>query len=176
MNRNEPSGEKDSESADVNERRARWEGANYRMVVLDGRGGGIVNVQNQNYNEPGHIYSVEVENGHAVGCSCPNATYRGSHCKHQMAVEQRPLVVSSASAASASYNNNHQQVATDGGHPDPDTSGTETNDDTETETETDTETSTCAAEGCDEDARPGHDTCSDRCDIAHRYGLEFLVQ
>lgn len=76
---------------------------------------GVVNVHNQNYGECddplAHIYSVEVTDGKATGCSCPHATYRDAHCKHQRAVEARPLVVSSASAAGATF----APVATDGG-------------------------------------------------------------
>ena len=81
----------------VDEQRARWEGENYRMTVC---ANGYVNIENRNYNESGHVYSVRVEKGKATGCSCPHATHRGAHCKHQIAVEQRPIVVSSASAVS----------------------------------------------------------------------------
>lgn len=92
------------------ELRAEWEGANYGMTVC---ANGVVNVRNDNYGDDAgaHIYSVEVADGHAVGCSCPNAKYRNAHCKHQIAVEQRPIVVSSASAAGATF----APVATDGG-------------------------------------------------------------
>ena len=105
------SGKEGGESND--ELRARWEGANYGMTVC---ANGVVNVQNDNYGDDAgaHIYSVRVKGGHAVGCSCPHATYRGAHCKHQQAVEARPLVVSSASAASVSYTPT-RRVATDGG-------------------------------------------------------------
>jgi hypothetical protein len=112
MSKNETSGQEASESVD--EQRAQWEGTNYRMTVC---ANGVVNVHNQNYGECddplAHIYSVRVESSEATGCSCPHATYRGAHCKHQRAVEQRPLVVSSAGAAGATYN----PVATDGGEP-----------------------------------------------------------
>jgi hypothetical protein len=93
------------ESAD--EQRAKWE--NFAMTVLGGKGGGWVNVCNLSYGDDSgsHIYSVKVENSEAVGCSCPHATHRGAHCKHQLAVEQNPLVVTSATCASQS------RVATD---------------------------------------------------------------
>jgi hypothetical protein len=98
------------------ERRAEWE--RFSMTVLDADGGGYVNVRNDSHDNPGeHIHSVHVEDGSADGCSCPHAVHRGVHCKHQIAVEKRPLVVSSASAANASASTatTGQQVATDGG-------------------------------------------------------------
>lgn len=109
MNPNATSGQEPSESVD--EQRARWEGTNYGMTVCEN---GVVNVENRNYGDDSgaHVYSVEVDGGSATGCSCPHAVHRGAHCKHQRAVEDRPLVVSAASAASASY----APVATDGGH------------------------------------------------------------
>jgi len=78
------------------------------MTVLDGEGSGYVNVRNDSYSEGDHIYSVEVDDGEATGCSCPHAIHRGAHCKHQVAVENSPIVLSSASATTA-------PVATDGG-------------------------------------------------------------
>jgi len=83
------------------------------MTVLDGDGGGYVNVRNDSHGDDSgaHIYSVRVENGEATGCSCPHAVHRGAHCKHQVAVEERPLVVSSTTAAGAAT----ARVATDGG-------------------------------------------------------------
>jgi hypothetical protein len=96
------------------ERRANWE--RFTMTVLGGDGGGYVNVRNDSYDDANdHIHSVHVEDGQADGCSCPHAVYRDAHCKHQVAVEQRPLVLSSADAASASVASTGQQVATDGG-------------------------------------------------------------
>ena len=94
------------ESESVDEKRALFE--RFAMTVC---ANGVVNVANQSYGDDAgaHIYSVEVTDGEAVGCSCPHATYRDAHCKHQRSVEQRPLVVTSASAASAT------RVATDGG-------------------------------------------------------------
>jgi hypothetical protein len=102
----------------TDDRRAEWE--RFSMTVLDGDGGGYVNVRNDSHDNPGeHIHSVHVEGGSADGCSCPHAVHRDAHCKHQRAVEKRPLVLASADAASASANTNTaatgQQVATDGG-------------------------------------------------------------
>jgi DNA-directed RNA polymerase subunit M/transcription elongation factor TFIIS len=112
MSTNELSGQESGESTD--ERRAEWE--EFTMVVLDGDGGGHVNVRNDSYDDANnHIHTVHVENGQANGCTCPHALYRDAHCKHQIAVETRPLVVSSADAASASAATTGQQVATDGG-------------------------------------------------------------
>ena len=110
MRNDASSGKETSESTD--ERRARWE--RFSMTVLGGAGGGFVNVRNDSYGDDAgaHVYSVRVEDGRAVGCSCPHATHRGAHCKHQVAVENRPLVVSSATAAGAT---NARRVVTDGG-------------------------------------------------------------
>jgi hypothetical protein len=96
------------ESESVDEKRAQYE----RMAFTVCRNG-VVNVRNDSYGDDSgaHIYSVEVADGAAVGCSCPHAVHRGAHCKHQVAVENRPLVVSSASAAGATS----APVATDGG-------------------------------------------------------------
>jgi len=93
MSKNETNGQESGESVD--EQRARWE--RFSMTVLDGDGGGYVNVRNDSHGDDAgaHIYSVAVENGEATGCSCPHAVHRGAHCKHQVAVENRPLVVSS---------------------------------------------------------------------------------
>jgi len=108
MSNDTPSGQEANESVD--EQRARWE--RFSMTVLDGEGGGYVNVRNDSHGDDAgaHIYSVAVENGEATGCSCPHAVHRGAHCKHQVAVEDRPLVVSSATAAAST-----PRVATDGG-------------------------------------------------------------
>jgi hypothetical protein len=111
--RNEATSGKEA-SGSIDEQRARWEGANFRMTMC---ANGVVNVHNQNYGECNnplaHIYSVRVEDGNAVGWSCPHATSCDAHCKHQRAVEQRPLVVPSATAAGATF----APVATDGGQP-----------------------------------------------------------
>ena len=95
------------ESESVDEKRARFE--RFVMTVCTN---GVVNVANQSYGDDAgdHVYSVEVNDGEAVGCSCPHHVHRGAHCKHQVAVENSPIVLSSASAASAT-----REVATDGG-------------------------------------------------------------
>ena len=95
------------ENASVDERRAAAE--RFAMTVC---ANGVVNVRNDSYGDDAgdHVYSVEVNDGEAVGCSCPHHVHRGAHCKHQIAVEQSPIVLSSASAASET-----PEVATDGG-------------------------------------------------------------
>jgi len=109
MSNDTPSGQEASESVD--EQRAQWE--RFSMTVPDGEGGGYVNVWNDSHGDDAsdHIYSVEVRDGEATGCSCPHAVHRGAHCKHQVAVEDRPIVVSSATAAGAVS----PAIATDGG-------------------------------------------------------------
>ena len=109
MNANATGEQEASESVD--EQRAQWE--RFSMTVLGGEGGGYVNVRNDSHGDDAgaHIYSVAVENGEATDCSCPHAVHRGAHCKHQVAVENRPLVVSTASAAASPV----PRVVTDGG-------------------------------------------------------------
>jgi len=108
MSNDTPSGQEASESVD--EQRAQWE--RFSMTVLGGEGGGYVNVRNDSHGDDAgaHIYSVEVRDGAATGCSCPHATHRGAHCKHQVAVENRPLILASAAAVASL-----PRVATDGG-------------------------------------------------------------
>ena len=102
MNTNEASGQESSESVD--EKRAQYERMQFTVCE-----NGYVNVCNQSHNDDkNHTYSVEVTDGEATGCSCPHAVHRGAHCKHQIAVENSPIVVSTASATTA-------PVATDGG-------------------------------------------------------------
>ena len=95
-----------NESESVDERRAEWE--EFQFTVCET---GHVNVCNRSHNDDkNHTYSVEVTDGEATGCSCPHAVHRGAHCKHQVAVENSPIVLSSASATGAT-----REVATDGG-------------------------------------------------------------
>jgi hypothetical protein len=111
------------ESVSVDEQRAKWE--NFAFAVCSN---GFVNVENRSYGEESgeHIYSVKVSNGSATGCSCPHATYNlaeSEQCKHQYAVEQSPLVVSSATATGTDTSGN-QMVRADGGKVTEDTDGT----------------------------------------------------
>jgi len=93
------------ESSSVGEQRAQWE--EFQFTVCPEVG--YVNVCNRSHNDDAaHTYSVEVNDGEAVGCSCPHAVHRGAHCKHQIGVERSPLVLHSASAAEQA------RVATDG--------------------------------------------------------------
>ena len=95
------------EKASVDEKRAAAE--RFAMTVC---ANGVVNVRNDSYGDDAgaHIYSVEVTDGEAVGCSCPHHVHRSAICKHMIAVENSPITVSSASAAGAT-----REVATDGG-------------------------------------------------------------
>ena len=113
MSKNATSGQETGESVD--EQRAQWE--RFSMTVLGGEGGGYVNVRNDSHGDDAgaHIYSVEVRDGAATGCSCPHATHRGAHCKHQVAVENRPLILASAAAVASP-----PRVVTDGGESAPD--------------------------------------------------------
>lgn len=95
------------ESVSVDEQRATWE--EYRFTVCPN---GYVNVENLSYGDESgdHIYSVGVSGGSVTGCSCPHATYRGARCKHQIAVEEAPIVLSSTKASA----NTSPVVAMDG--------------------------------------------------------------
>jgi hypothetical protein len=118
MSNDTPSGQEASESVD--EQRAQWE--RFSMTVLGGEGGGYVNVRNDSHGDDAgaHIYSVAIGNGEATDCSCPHAVHRGAHCKHQVAVENRPLILTASAAAAAST----PRVATDGGENTPDAAET----------------------------------------------------
>jgi hypothetical protein len=90
------------------EKRAQYE--RFSMTVC---ANGVVNVRNDSYGEDSgsHIYSVNPADG---SCTCPHHVYREAHCKHLTAVEDSPIVVSSAEAAAESYDG---RVASDGGLP-----------------------------------------------------------
>lgn len=95
----------------VVEKRAKYE--KFAMTVLSGDDSGRINVCNLSYgNEAGeHIYNVRVEGNETVECTCPADEYQPGPCKHRLAVEARPIVLSSASCASQT------RVMADGGHP-----------------------------------------------------------
>ena len=84
-----------AESASIDEKRASFE--QFAFTVCSN---GYVNVENRSYGDTSgeHIYSVEVSRNRVRSCSCPHATYRGITCKHMLAVEAAPLILSSASA------------------------------------------------------------------------------
>jgi hypothetical protein len=104
MNQNESEAENGDEPT-VDERRAEWE--EFQFTVCPEVG--YVNVANLSHGDANnHTCSMEVNDGEATGCSCPHAVHRGAHCKHQIAVENSPIVLSSPQAAS-------QVVMTDGG-------------------------------------------------------------
>ena len=111
MTRNDATHGGDETAEDNDERRAEWE--RFSMTVVGGDGGGYVNVRNDSHENPGeHIHSVRIADGEADGCSCPHATYRGAHCKHQRAVEARPLILASADAASAASTDETAEAVT----------------------------------------------------------------
>jgi len=95
------------ESSSVDEKRAEWE--EFQFTVCPEVG--YVNVANRSHNDDSnHTYSVEVNDGEAVDCSCPHHVHRGATCKHMIAVSNSLIVLSSASAAGATG-----EVVTDGG-------------------------------------------------------------
>lgn len=59
------------------------------------RDGEHVNVANVSYGKEergAHIYSVTVEDGEPVECSCPHHQHRGVRCKHIHAVASHEVV------------------------------------------------------------------------------------
>ena len=83
------------ETVSIDERRATYEQFSFRVPAP-----GFVNVANHSYGEEEtgeHCYTVEVRDREAVGCSCPHATYRDAHCKHQVVVENAECVLLAAS-------------------------------------------------------------------------------
>lgn len=52
-----------------------------------------INVRNTSYDEPGHVYSVRVEDGLPVACSCPADEHYDPACKHRLAVLIREPVM-----------------------------------------------------------------------------------
>jgi hypothetical protein len=121
MKRTTPTGQKPIETDEEpngknkNELRAEWE--EMRMTVC---ANGVVNVANLSYGEGNvgdHIHSVMLDGATAVRCSCPHHVHRGARCKHMIAVENRPLVVSGASVAADTYTpaSTSRRVAADGG-------------------------------------------------------------
>jgi hypothetical protein len=96
MSRTQTNGKAVSDSID--ERRAAYEEFSFRVPAE-----GFVNVANHSYgdSEAGeHCYTVEIANGEAIDCSCPHATYRDAHCKHQVACESVEAVMLAASEES----------------------------------------------------------------------------
>lgn len=61
---------------------------------------GKVNIANTSYGAEEtreHTYTVDVENGSATGCTCPDDSYRPGRCKHRDAVESVAAVLAAAS-------------------------------------------------------------------------------
>jgi len=86
------------ETVSVDEQRARYEQFSFRVPAA-----GYVNVANHSYgdSEAGeHCYTVEIADGEAIGCTCPHATHRDAHCKHQIACESVECVMLAASEES----------------------------------------------------------------------------
>lgn len=100
------SGQEASESID--EKRAQYEQFEF-AVCHDGE---HVNVRNTTYDEPGHVYSVTVEAGAVVACSCPHHEHRGVRCKHIRAVANEPIVLAAVDAAGKEAD---KEVRADGG-------------------------------------------------------------
>ena len=145
----------------VDQRRATYE--DFSMTVVKG-GHPYVNVRNDSYgaDSGSHIYSVEVDNGEAVSCSCPHHVHRGTHCKHQKIVESNPLVLSAAKG------HNDTAVLTDGGKDD-----SETDDDSLPEITTHMEAPQYGGceyvrcEGCQNESIGGEDRLLHKHDCPH---------
>lgn len=88
-----------SAHADVDERirkRAIWESFSFEVPEP-----GRVIVVNHSYGvDPDkHAYTVTVENGRAVACTCLHFEHRKATCKHMVRVEQEPAVMAAASVS-----------------------------------------------------------------------------
>lgn len=86
------------ESVSVDEQRAQYEQFSFRLA------GSHVNVANHSYGDENageHCYSVEIDDGQAVGCSCPHWQQRApvGGCKHMRATENVEAVIMAASKA-----------------------------------------------------------------------------
>lgn len=106
MSTYESSGQEASESID--EQRAQYEQFEF-AVCGDGE---HVNVRNTSYDEPGHVYSVTVEAGEVVACSCPHHEHRGVRCKHIRACANEPVLLAAVEAAKQEQ---EQEVRDDSG-------------------------------------------------------------
>lgn len=100
----------------IDEKRARYEQFEF-AVCHDGK---YVNVRNTMYNEPGHVYSVTVDDGAVVACSCPHHKHRGVRFKHIHAVANEPVLLAAVEAAAREQQTVHEQanekeVRADGG-------------------------------------------------------------
>lgn len=87
-----------SAATDADERirlRARWEA--FELSVPEP---GRVTVVNHSYGvDPDkHTYTVTVEDGRAVECTCLHFEHRKTTCKHMVRVEEEPAVMAAASA------------------------------------------------------------------------------
>lgn len=97
-------------------KRARWE--NLQMGAC--AGAKRVNVANYSYGEPAlrtteHTYTVTIEAGQPIDCTCPAAEYQPGPCKHAVAVADAPDVIDEAMGALSTDDGADRAVATDGG-------------------------------------------------------------
>lgn len=97
-----------SAATDVDERirkRARWESFAFEVPEP-----GKVTVVNHSYgvDPENHTYTVTVEEGRAVECSCLHYHHRKTTCKHMVRVEEEPAVMAAASTSD-------KERVTDGG-------------------------------------------------------------
>lgn len=77
------------------ERRAEHEAFEFSIPVA-----GRVRVENFSHDDVDeHEYVVDVEDGTAIWCTCPDHEHRNIRCKHMIAVEDRPAIMAAASAS-----------------------------------------------------------------------------
>lgn len=88
--------EAEESTESLTEKRARYEGMEFRVPVS-----GKVRVENVSYGEKSedHVYIVAVESGETVSCSCPSDVYQAGKCKHRIRVENEPAVMLAAGSA-----------------------------------------------------------------------------
>jgi len=94
-------------------KRAKWEAFEFTVCS-----NGIVNVMNVSYGRDtvGHTYSVRLDDGVPIACSCPYYEHRDTSCKHMVAVATTEVVRVAATAAAGNIiRTDNRKVMTDGG-------------------------------------------------------------
>jgi hypothetical protein len=90
-------------------KRAAYESFSFEVLEA-----GRVTITNHSYGHEAelHRYSVTVEDGEAVACSCPFNRHREQTCKHMFRIESEPAVIA---AASVTPNQDEEGGAQSGG-------------------------------------------------------------
>jgi hypothetical protein len=129
-------------------KRARWE--HLRLAAVPGAG--RVNVCNVSYGVDAkldHTYTVTVDRGEPIDCTCPAAEYQPGPCKHVVAVGDAPAVIAAAAGGDGS------EAA----------AATPAEDEDQDEERPVVERGPIMADGGEPDARESAEEACDRCDV-----------